>query len=193
MLRYLISFLTTAAAKTDIGLIFLRATFLSFLVHSWLAVLVPRFRGHYRRSNVPVSLQSSLMQALAMTEALLAVCRIQPFLCVNLAIVSVAVGMLFWHRDRRRYEKETIRLSFKPDATRRQPDQLWVGKFGAVGAFWLLTLYVVLRDLIWPYVGRDAELLTWMARGMLGLFSALGLALYMKRPRNNLAAGSEKS
>jgi hypothetical protein len=189
----LIAFLTAAAEKTDIGLIFLRATFLFLLLHSWLALLGPRFRGHYRRSHVPVSLQSSLMPALATTAALLAVCRIRPFLCLNLAVVSPAVGILFWHRDRRRYEKETIRLSFKPDPTRRQPDQLRVGKFGAVAAFWWLTLYVVLRDIIWPYVGRDAELLTWMARAMLGLFSALGLALYRKRPGRNLAAESEKS
>lgn len=179
---------TAAALKIDIGLVFLRITFLFFLVHSWLAVFSPRFRGHYKRSHVPVSQQSSLVLALGMTAASLAVLRVQPFLCANLAIVSFAVGILCWHRDRRTYEKETIHLSFKPDPTLRQPDQLWVGKCGAVAVFWLFSLYAILRDLYQPQVGRDTKILTWMARGMLGLFSVLGLALYRERPKKNTAA-----
>lgn len=179
----------TATADT-----FVRITMVGVLLYSWLGVFNPRFRGHYKRSRVPVSLQSSAVLALGLTAASLAVFRFRSFVCANVAIISFGVRIWFWHHNRHECENGTIRLSLEPvQREQGQPDQFWVVKTAAVAILWLLSFSVVVRDIYWPSVSTDAEILRWIARVNLGIFSAAGLVLYIQRPKKNPAAQSGKS
>ena len=185
------SFLRAAAAKPDVGLICLRTLFVVMLVRAWRPVFNPNIRVVSRRSCVPQSRNTVLVHALAMIPACFAVFRIRPLICAGLAAIGVVVAMRSAHRDGRRYERETIRLSFKTvSQDRSYTDQLWIGACVVLGAFWMLSLYLVVRDIFSPTVGPDASILRWIARFILLILSAGGMALYSQRPKG-IAAMSE--
>jgi hypothetical protein len=125
-----------------------------------------------------------VVTAIVVTAMCLGIFGSRPLLVAGLAAIGAVVSMVSAYRDEQRYKDETIRLSFKPvPQDRSHPDQLWIGACALVAAFWMLSLYLVARDLYSPYLGRDAIILRWIARLLVVIFSVTGMALYSQRPK----------
>ena len=193
MLDSLISSAKASAAQTDFGLIFLRALFLYFLVDSWRPVFNPRIQVVSRRSRVPRSRRTVILTAVATIPMCTGVFGIRPLPSAGLAALGIVIACISALADNRDYRNRTIRFSFKPvPQDRRHPDQLWIGACVVVAAFWTLSLYLVVRDTLWPRVGPDEPILRWMARFLLAIFCVAGLVLYGQRPKKGIAAQLEK-
>ncbi|HKV76689.1 MAG TPA: hypothetical protein VJP02_01025 [Candidatus Sulfotelmatobacter sp.] len=108
----------------------------------------------------------------------------------GIAAVGAVVAFVPAYCDNRNYKSKLIRPSFKPvPLDRTHPDQLWIGACAGVAAFWMLSLYAVLRDIWWPQPPTaDDEILRWMARIILVIMSVAGLTLYTRRPKKNQPA-----
>ena len=132
------------------------------------------------------------MTALVVTAMCLGIFGIRPALFAGLAAIGAVVSLVSAYRDGQRHQAET-RLSFTPapeDGSR--PDQLWLGACAVIAAFWMLSLYLVARDLYSPYLGRDAMILRWMARLLVVIFPVIGMTLYSQRPKR-LRTESERN
>jgi Ca2+/Na+ antiporter len=172
------------AIVNNYGIIFLRVFFIVMLVRVWILVFNPRvkvFHGSRRGgSRVPKSLKSKLASALCITACCLALFRIRPLFCAAAATLCVAAELLVtkW-QDVREYERQTLRLEYKPTNNEQEQDAVLV--LDAV--FLVLFLFFVIRNHFRSPVTEEQRILHYMGWGCLAFTSIVALVLLWGRTR----------
>jgi hypothetical protein len=162
-------------------MIFLRIFGIVMLVLSWRPVFSPRV-GFYRRSRVPLSLGSNLTRALAVTASCVATFGVRPLLCVGLCAICGPLWLWYSKQDRRNYEKQTGRLSFRPTGQKE-----WVAVFALDVVFCVLFLCFAIRDQIWRPVTEEQRILQHLCWGFVAFTAITAFLMYWKRPRPNVS------
>jgi hypothetical protein len=105
---------------------------------------------------------------------------VKPLLCAGLFAVCVLLGLWYSKRDRREYEKQTGRLSFRPTGN---PE--WAAFFAIDVVLFVLFLSFAIRDQIWRPVTEEQRIVQHLGWGFVAFTGITALLLYWKRPRPN--------
>ena len=167
--------------SSHIPVIVLRVIVIVALLDSWATVFNPAAKRFYKRSHVPVSRRSMLVDALVLTAFCLAIFGVRPLLCFGLCMVGVTLGMLFKRLDVGKYDTETGRMP----AIRMDPRQEWKVGFVLDVAFLVLFLFGAICNQIWPPGGKDQRILHYLGWGFVTFFSVGAIWLLLARPREN--------
>jgi len=160
--------------------IFLRGLAIVFLIFGWLPILNPSVKIHHKGGNrAPLSKQSKWLLVSSSTSWALVVWGIAPFVFAPVFGASILYGMVLSRRDRKLYDKKTGVLPRVPMSR----EQTWKISCVFVGVWWILWLLIVVRDYFHAPTGPDAEVLRYMAQGLLGFFTLLAALLYAGRPK----------
>ena len=161
-------------------MLFLRILGIAMLFPSWSLVFSSRAAFHGRRgSRIPMSLGSKLAGAMLATAFCLGTFG-APRLCMGVAAISMPLWLWYLNQDRRKYEKQLGRLSFRPTGG---PE--WAAFFALDLVFLVLFLFFVIRDQIWPPVTQEQRIVHYLGWGFVAFTAIAALLLYWKRPRRN--------
>jgi hypothetical protein len=151
---------------------------------AWSAVGLPRTTVVWKGGNrAPLSIQSKVVSAIALTGLCLAAFRIYPMVGAGVFAAGIGYPMIQSTRDRAAYDRLRGVTPVKPAPI--TPQQRWFVLCVVDGIVLLFSVVAFIRDLRFPPATEEQHIVHIMGLGFLTASAVGAIALFITRAKKN--------